>query len=56
MLVSSLFLGINVNVNGHDSHMVYELDELLFRVNMCSNIFVRTHLFCFIKAQNRFGK
>lgn len=43
----------NVNENGRDSHMVYELDELLFRVNMCSNIFVRTHfLFCFIKANN----
>lgn len=35
--------------------MVYELDELLFRVYMCSNIFVRTHfLFCFIKANNGF--
>lgn len=45
----------NVNENGRDSHMVYELDELLFRVYMCSNIFVRTHfLFCFIKANNGF--
>lgn len=45
----------NVNENGRDSHMVYELDELLFRVYMCTNLFVRTHFwFCFIKANNGF--
>lgn len=35
----------NVNVNGRDSHMVYELGDLLFRVYIVSNIFLRTNFF-----------
>lgn len=50
-----MFRGIerdsNVNVNGHNSHMVHELGELLFRVYVCSNIFVRTHFFVLLKQR-----